>query len=80
MDEQFELPVQYKGQKLMLKASLLVTGYTYKFMVEVDGEEVIFEPDEEKNYRAVIPNDNIATRKNFDVELLKSIAASIEKF
>jgi len=28
MDKQFELPVDYKGEQLMLKTSLLVTGYT----------------------------------------------------
>jgi hypothetical protein len=50
MEEQFELPVEYKGQELMLKASLLVTGYTHKFNVDVNGQNIIFEPDEERNY------------------------------
>jgi len=80
MDEQFELPVQYKGQEFMLKASLSVIGYTHKFMVEVDGEEVIFEPDEERNYRAVVPYDDIGKTKDMDLELLKSIADAIEQF
>lgn len=75
MEEQFELPVEYKDEQLMLKASLLVTGYTHKFMVEVSGQEVIFEPDEEGNYRAVVPHDERVIRKNIDVELLKTIAA-----
>jgi hypothetical protein len=38
MDQQFELPVEYKGKHLTLNASLLVTGYTHKFMVELDGQ------------------------------------------
>jgi hypothetical protein len=37
MGEQFELPVEYKGEQLMLVASLLVTGYTHKFNVDVNG-------------------------------------------
>lgn len=78
MEEQFELPIEYKGERLTLKASLQVTGYTHKFMVEVSGQDVIFEPDEERIYRAVIPYDEIATRKNMDVELLKSIAKAIK--
>jgi hypothetical protein len=40
---------------LLLKASLIVTGYTHKFMVELDRQTIVFEPDEERNYRAVIP-------------------------
>ena len=54
-DQQFELSVEYKGDQLLLKASLIVTGYTHKFMVELDRQTIVFEPDEERNYRAVIP-------------------------
>jgi len=36
-------------------AKLIVTGYTHKFGVDVNGQNIIFEPDEERNYRAVIP-------------------------
>ena len=76
-DDQFELPVFYKGNYRMFKASLLVTGYTHKFSVEVDEQIIVFEPDEQREYRAVIPYDEIANQKNVDVELLKSIAAAI---
>jgi hypothetical protein len=55
MEEQFELPLVYKGEQVLLKASLLVTRYTHKFNVDVNGQNIIFEPDEERNYRAVIP-------------------------
>jgi len=79
MDEQFELPVQYKGQEFMLKASLSVIGYTHKFSVEVDGQVIQFEPDEERVYRAIIPFDEIDNQKHFDVELLKTVAAAIEQ-
>ena len=77
-DEQFELPLVYKGEQLLLNASLLVTGYTHKFNVDVNGQIIVFEPDEERNYRAVIPYDDINSNKNIDKELLKAIAASIE--
>jgi hypothetical protein len=79
MEEEFELPVVYKGEQLMLKASLLVTGYTHKFSVDVNGQNIIFEPDEERNYRAVIPYDDINRNKNIDKELLKVIAAAIQE-
>ena len=50
LEQQFELPVEYNGQQLMLKALLQVTGYTHKFFVEVEGHSIIIEPDEERNY------------------------------
>jgi hypothetical protein len=62
----------------MLNASLLVTGYTHKFMVEVYGQTIIFEPDEGGDYRAVIPYDDINKAKNYDKDLLKSIATAIQ--
>jgi hypothetical protein len=80
MEEQFELPVEYKGEQLMLNASLIVTGYTHKFCVDVYGQNIVFEPDEERNYRAVIPYDDINNHKNIDKELLQVIGEAIEAF
>jgi len=79
MDEQFELPVVYKGEQPLFKASLLVTGYTHKFSVDINGQDVIFEPDEERNYRAVIKYADIPNHKKIDIELLRSIASALEK-
>ncbi len=42
MDDQFELPVEYNGKEYMFPASLLVTGFTHKFIVDVNGQEIIF--------------------------------------
>ena len=64
---------------ILFKASLLVTGHTHKFNVDVNGQSIIFEPDEERNYRAVIPCDELDNNKNINKELLKAIAISIEE-
>jgi hypothetical protein len=45
MEEEFELPVKYKGEVQMLNAKLIVTGYTHKFSVDVNGQIIVFEPD-----------------------------------
>jgi hypothetical protein len=79
MEESFELPIGYKGEQLLVNASLIVTGYIHKFSIDVNGQQVVFEPDEERNYRAVINYDDIPTYKNIDVELLKTIASAIEE-
>lgn len=78
MEEQFELQLQYKGQERRFKASLVVTGYSHQFIVDVSGQNIIFEPDEERNYRAVIPYVEIGQRKSVDVDLLQTIAVAIE--
>ena len=54
-----------------------MTGFTHKFIVEVFGQEVIFEPDEDRNYRAIIPYEDINKKRNIDQELLKEIASVI---
>jgi len=79
MAEQFEFPVEYKGEKRFFKATLNVYGYTHKFQVDVNGETINFEPDEERNYRAVIGYEDLESNKNIDVDLLKEIAKSIEE-
>ena len=79
MAEQFDLPVEYKGEKRFFKATLNVYGYTHKFHVEVNGETIIFEPDEERNYRAVFNYNEIENSKSIDIELIKKITKAIEE-
>jgi hypothetical protein len=77
MTEDFTLNVEYHNKTRELKAELRMMGYTHKIMVLVDGQEFIFEPDEERNYRAVLP-ENVENQKLPDIELLKAIAAELE--
>ena len=74
MEEQFDLPVHYKGDQYIFKGALIVHGYTYKFNVDVNGQTIIFEPDEEGTYRAVINPIDLESNKNIDIGLLKKIA------
>lgn len=54
MDDTFDLPVTYKNRELIFNAKLSQFGYSYKFEVGVNGITVLFEPDEERNFRAII--------------------------
>ena len=76
-DNIYEIPVQYKGEEVLVPAELLVTGYAHKFRVEVGGQEVFFEPDEERNYRATLDPEHSHSAK-IDVAFLQAIAAGIE--
>ncbi len=72
-----DIPVTYKSNELTFKGTYMKFGYTHKFEVEVEGNNILFEPDEEGNYRAVanaVKMDNI---KNVDADLLKQIASTL---
>lgn len=79
MNEPFELPVIYNDEELLLPARMRHLGYTHVFVVDVAGHEIVFEPDEEQHYRAMIDPEKTEGSHRVDVELLKAIAATLEE-
>jgi hypothetical protein len=79
MVEDFKIPVLYNNQRLNFPAQLLRYAYSYKIEVDVEGTPVYFEPDEERNWRAMIGQDEGSVNRNLNGELLKAIASSIEE-
>ncbi len=77
MYEPFEIPVIYKGKELSFPAKLLKLGYTHKIHVDVNGQDILFEPDEERNYRAIVDPEKLGSNQ-IDFELLKAISQAIE--
>lgn len=78
MDELFDIPVVYKGKELLFRGGLLAYSYSYKIQVEVEGILFFFEPDDEKNLRATVEHEKINAAQKIDIELLKSIGASLQ--
>jgi len=76
MEDPFDLPVQYKDQTLIFKAWLITTGYTHKFKVLVNEQELLFEPDEERNYRILADADSVKNPPPND--LLQAIVKTME--
>lgn len=77
MPESFLLTVQYKNEEKQFESELRVFGYTHKIAVNVNGIEIIFEPDEERNYRAVLTEPDLKNSK-LDPQLIKTIAEELE--
>ena len=75
-EESFDLPVEYGGRELLLPGKFVQMGYTYKIFIETESGEIIFEPDEERNLRAVVNSDN---GKEIPVSLVHAIASALEK-
>jgi len=77
MSEFFTLTVSYKGEERQIDSELRVMGYTHKIAVNINGTEILFEPDEERNYRAVVSDADI-NKNRIDIELIKLVAAELE--
>ena len=79
MEDSFDIPVIFKNVELAFPARLLNYGYSSKLEVEVEGTKVLFEPDEERNWRAMISYEDGQANKKLDANLLKAIAEAIEE-
>ena len=78
MDESFSINVSLNEQEYCFDARLVTIGYTHKFIVMIHGMEVMYEPDEERHYRAIIHSTQQASIKNEDRELIKAVGDKIE--
>jgi hypothetical protein len=78
MTESFTLSVTYHNKTREFTAELRVTGYTHRIVIMVDKNEVVFEPDEERNYRAVIYEGEVKQNPP-DAGLIKAIVEGLEE-
>jgi hypothetical protein len=53
--DHFDIDIEYRGSTKTFQGTFSKYGWSYRFTVDVDGCEVIFEPDEERNLRAIVP-------------------------
>ena len=74
MDNAFVIPITYKSVKYNFPAELISYGYSYKIEVDVFGTIISFEPDEERNFRALIRPVDFPHRESIDPALIESIA------
>ena len=78
MEDTFDIPVRYKGKDLLFPAQLQMLGYTHRITLEMHGQQIFLEPDEERNYRAILDPATMQAGTTVDVELLKEIVTAIE--
>lgn len=71
MDQDFELPIDYKGKEWLLPARLIRFGYTYRLEVDINGTTVSFEKDEERNWTALVNPET--SNANADVGIINAI-------
>jgi hypothetical protein len=77
MDNTFEIPLTYKSKDISLPAEYISTGYSYKINVDVFGQVISFEPDEERNFRALVSYEDIQEARKVDKTLVEEIARQL---
>lgn len=55
MSEGFQLTVPHNGENHEIEAKFIRLGYIHQFHINLDGKPLIFEFDEERNYRVIDP-------------------------
>lgn len=78
MEHFFELPVSYKGEEISFNSRLVTFGYDYKFHIIVNGEELIFERDNDRNFRMLATNlgqKDLTLDKNLIDNIIQSLEA-----
>ena len=74
MEHFFELPVNYNGIEQQLKGRLVTFAYEYKYYIQANGRELIFELDDSNNFRVISDKE-----KDIDVGWIECIVASLEE-
>ena len=59
-----------------MEGELRIFGYTHKIAINFEGREILFEPDEERNYRAVMPRYD-GSMAEIDIELVQAISKEL---
>jgi hypothetical protein len=78
MDEGFELPVHFNGKELSFAGKLHVYSYTQKIEIDVNGTGVLYERDDEGEWRAIVDPTKLEKNKSINTALLQAIANAIE--
>ena len=53
MNETHVLPVEYLGETIELPLTIITHGYTYRLQVEIEGKKLVFEKDDQGEYRVI---------------------------
>ena len=79
MEEPFILTIDYNGREYTFEARLAAIGYTHKFYVVVNGKEVVYEPDEERKYRAILSGADQEKVTEQERGMIREIGIQIEE-
>ena len=77
MENIFSIEIRHNGAALTFDARLDTIGFVHKILIKVNGIDVTFEPDEERNYRAMVQPSQMASLKEPDMHIIAAIGAEM---
>ena len=77
MDQEFEIPLTYRNQQLLVPAQLRVQGYTYRIEAMVEGVTLYFERDDSGDFRAIVPAETPADAKLPETALVQAVTEAL---
>jgi hypothetical protein len=79
MSRQFELSLHIGIRHYRVQVLKQEWGYTHRFAVSIEDTGLLFEPDDERKYRAILMPGQSKPLQDFDQQLLEAIAKELEK-
>jgi hypothetical protein len=78
MEDAFLIEFEHDNKTYSFEAAIVWMGFQHRIQVLIDGTLVHFEPDEERNYRAILHQDQGDISKLVTPDLLETIAHYLE--
>jgi hypothetical protein len=72
------LPVTFEGKEYEFETSLVPFGYLHRLIITVEGVELSFEMDEERNYRVIDTSQNPRAVSRIEPGLLQAIVEKLQ--
>ena len=78
-ENEFDLPILIDGSEIVVKITLMPYGYTHRFILFIGDTEIIYEPDEERNYRVMVNATESHKLTDKDRTLIHLVAAQLQQ-
>ena len=78
MDDLITIPVAYLGKELEFEGRFYPYGFIYRIELTLNGLTIFFEPDEERNFRALVAPEYSKKSHSLDTGLLAAIAPQLK--
>jgi len=78
MNEPFILELTFQNKAYELETGFQRYGYTHRIAVIIDNVTVLFEPEEEGSYRALVSPEQIEQSQTLSTGLLQAVANKLE--
>jgi hypothetical protein len=78
MESQFPLEITLNDRNVEFTCTLSPWGYTHQIHVNVDGRDIIFEPDENRKYRAILKDQDVGLINNQEKEIIAQITRTLD--